>query len=212
MHFHFRSRLLLMAYLIYAAAHASAAVAQRNSSLTLGLTLAPGAVWFVERPAGVTVALPHQGGQAREPVGTKGTDAMTSPIAAAMAPTGMTLLPVHDSVDAAWARLEAAVAARQLRVFARIDFAADAAAAGLAMPPARLLLFGQPRAGTPLLVAAPSVALDLPLKIVIYEDRGGRAWVGFNTPEYLAQRHGLPPDLLPNIAGARAIAAAAAGP
>jgi uncharacterized protein (DUF302 family) len=149
----------------------------------------------------------------RQPlVGTKGTDAMTSPIAAAMAPAGMTLLPVHDSVDAAWARLEAAVAARQLHVFARIDFAADAAAAGLAMPPARLLLFGQPRAGTPLLVAAPSLALDLPLKIVIYEDKGGRAWVGLNTAEYLAQRHGLPPDLFPNIAGVRAIAAAAAGP
>jgi len=127
------------------------------------------------------------------------------------APPGMARLPVADSVAAAVARLEAALTARELRVFARIDFAADAAAAGLAMPPAQLLVFGQPRAGTPLMVAAPTVALDLPLKILVYEDSGGAVWVGYNTPEYLAERHSLPADLLANIGAVRGLAGIAAG-
>jgi uncharacterized protein (DUF302 family) len=123
----------------------------------------------------------------------------------------MIRLPVVDSVAAATKRLEAAIGARGLQVFARIDFAADAAAAGLPMPPALLFLFGQPRAGTPLMVAAPTLALDLPLKILIYEDRSGAIWVGYNSPEFLAERHQVPRDLLPNIAGVRRLASIAAG-
>jgi len=126
-------------------------------------------------------------------------------------PPGMARLAVTDSVAAAVARLEAALTARELRVFARIDFAADAAAAGLATPPAQLLVFGQPRAGTPLMVAAPTVALDLPLKIVVYEDSRGAVWVGYNTPEYLAERHNVPADLLANIGAVRGLAGIAAG-
>jgi len=136
---------------------------------------------------------------------------MTLPDSPSAAPAGMVRLPVADSVGAAIARLEAAIAARGIHLFARIDFAADAAAAGLVMRPALLLLFGQPRAGTPLMVAAPTVALDLPLKIVIYEDRSGAAWVGYNTPEYLGERHHVPGDLLANIGGVRALAGIAAG-
>jgi uncharacterized protein (DUF302 family) len=123
----------------------------------------------------------------------------------------MIRLPVVDSVAAATKRLEAAIGARGLQVFVRIDFAADAEAAGLPMPPALLFLFGQPRAGTPLMVAAPTLALDLPLKILIYEDRSGAIWVGYNSPEFLAERHQVPRDLLPNIAGVRGLASIAAG-
>ena len=124
----------------------------------------------------------------------------------------MVLLPVADSVAAAVARLEAVIAARQIRVFARIDFAADAAAAELAMPPAVLLVFGQPRAGTPLMVAAPTIALDLPLKILIYQDRAGAAWVGYNSAEYLGERHKVPRELLANIGAITVLAGTAAGP
>ena len=134
---------------------------------------------------------------------------MTAP-SPSSAPPGMARLPVADSVGAAVARLEAALTARELRVFARIDFAADAEAAGLAMPPARLLIFGQPRAGTPLMVAAPTVALDLPLKILVYEDSLGAVWVGYNTPEYLGERHNVPADLLANLAAVRGLAGIAA--
>ena len=136
---------------------------------------------------------------------------MTLPEAPTPAPAGMVRLAVIDSVAAAIARLEAAISARDLRVFARIDFAADAAAAGLPMPPTLLLLFGQPRAGTPLMVAAPTAALDLPLKILVYQDRTGAAWVGYNSPEYLAERHQVPRDLLPNIGGVSVLASIAAG-
>lgn len=135
----------------------------------------------------------------------------TGPGAPVPAPPGMAQLPVADSVAAAVARLEGAIAARGLRLFARIDFAADAGAAGLPMPPSLLFVFGSPKAGTPLMVAAPTIALDLPLKILVYEDQNGRPWVGYNTPEYLGARHQLPAELLANIEGVRALATLAAG-
>ena len=116
-----------------------------------------------------------------------------------------------DSVDASFARLEAAVAQRGLAVFARIDFAADAAAAGLVLQPTRLLLFGNPRAGTPLMVAARTVALDLPLKILVWEADDGVVWVGYNTPEYLVERHGVPAEYLANVRPVETLAAIAAG-
>jgi len=93
------------------------------------------------------------------------------------APPGMARLRARDSVDAAFTRLEAAVAQRGLTVFARLDFAADAAAVGLTLPPTRLLLFGNPRAGTLLMAAAPTAALDLPLKVLIWEVADGSVWV-----------------------------------
>src|SRR5438045_2496501 len=105
---------------------------------------------------------------------------------------GMARLQARDSVDAAFTRLETAVAQRGLTVFARLDFAADAAAVGLTLPPTRLLLFGNPRAGTPLMAASPTAALDLPLKVLVWEMADGTVWVGYNTPAYLGERHGLP--------------------
>lgn len=126
-------------------------------------------------------------------------------------PLGMTLLRATGSVDASFGRLETAVAQRGLTVFARIDFAADAAAVGLTVRPTRLLLFGNPRAGSPLIVAAPSVALDLPLKVLVWEAPDGTVWVGYATPEFLAERHGVPTELLANVRPVEALAAIAAG-
>ena len=127
------------------------------------------------------------------------------------APPGMTRLRASDSVDAAFTRLETAVGQRGLTVFARLDFAADAAGVGLTLPPTRLLLFGNPRAGTPLMAAVPTAALDLPLKVLIWEVADGSVWVGYNTPAYLSERHNVPAELLANIRAVEWLAAIAAG-
>jgi len=123
----------------------------------------------------------------------------------------MTLLRGTDSVDASFARLEAALARRVLTVFGRIDFAPAAAAAGLVLRPTRLLLFGNPRAGTPLIGAASTVALDLPLKVLVWEAADGTVWIGYNRPEYLMERHGVPTELLANVRAVETLAAIAAG-
>ena len=123
----------------------------------------------------------------------------------------MKRLRAVDSVDASFARLEAAVALRGLTVFARIDFAADAAAVGLALRPTRLLVFGNPKAGTPLIAAEPAVALDLPLKVLVWEAQDGGVWVGYTPPEELAERHNVPSDLLVNLRVVETLVATAAG-
>jgi len=78
------------------------------------------------------------------------------------------------------------------------------------MRPTKLLIFGSPKAGTPLMLAAPSIAIDLPLKILVWEDMGGKAWISYNSPQYLKERHGLPQDLVANIAMVETLAAKAA--
>jgi uncharacterized protein (DUF302 family) len=103
------------------------------------------------------------------------------------------------------ARLEGLLAARDLTVFAKIDFSGDAKKAGLQMPPAQLLVFGNPKAGTPVMVARSSSALDLPLKVLISQEADGKVWLSYNTPEYLAGRHAIPAELVKNIAGIRAL-------
>jgi uncharacterized protein (DUF302 family) len=114
---------------------------------------------------------------------------------------------VTETVD----RLERLAKAAGLLVFARIDFSADAAKAGLTLRPMQQIVFGNPKAGTPLLVAAPRAGLDLPLKALVWEDETGAVWASMNAPEYLETRHGLPHDLLANIAGARALVEKAVG-
>jgi uncharacterized protein (DUF302 family) len=106
-------------------------------------------------------------------------------------------------------RLEALAVARGLTVFARIDFSGDAQRAGLQMRPTQLLLVGNPRAGTPLMIATPSVALDLPLKVLAWEDDGGQTWLSYNTPEYLQSRHGFPAELVANLTGLHGLVEAA---
>lgn len=122
---------------------------------------------------------------------------------------GIKVMAAPGSVDATMDRLESLAKKRGLTVFARIDFAKDAAAAGLAMQPTQLLILGSPAAGTPLMLAAPGTALDLPLKVLAWQDPENRGWVSFNTPEYLQQRHGFPAALIGNVAGLEKLVQAA---
>jgi uncharacterized protein (DUF302 family) len=99
------------------------------------------------------------------------------------------------------AKLESTVGSKGLTIFARIHFSDDAAKAGLRMNPATLIVFGNPKAGTPLMVASPSIAIDFPLKILVSQDDNGGVWLSYNSVEYLQNRHHIPDDLLKNIAG-----------
>jgi uncharacterized protein (DUF302 family) len=114
--------------------------------------------------------------------------------------TSMRTVPIALGVDEAMGRIETAVLAAGMTVFARIDQAAEARAAGLVMPPAVLLVFGSPKAGTPLMVARPTTAIDLPLKALAWKDEGGAVWLTYNTPVLLVERHGLDPALAARLA------------
>ena len=116
----------------------------------------------------------------------------------------------NHSVDETVEKLKGILQAKGVTVFALVDHSGAAAKVGLKMPPTKLLIFGNPKAGTPLMVAAPSSAIDLPLKILIWEDVRGRVWLSYNSPAYLQERHGFPPELLPNIAVVEALATKAA--
>lgn len=113
---------------------------------------------------------------------------------------GVVRLASPHSVTATAARLESLLKDRGVLIFARIDFAADAARAGLAMRPEQLLIFGNPRAGTPLMQTEPLAGLDLPLKALIFEDGDGHTWIAWNDPQYVIDRHGLPAALAANLA------------
>lgn len=108
--------------------------------------------------------------------------------------------PSPHSVDQTVDALTKLLAAKGVTLFALVDHSGEAAKVGMTMPPTKLLIFGSPRAGTPLMLAAPSSAIDLPLKILVREDAEGNVWVSYNSPAYLQQRHHLPQELLPNIA------------
>jgi uncharacterized protein (DUF302 family) len=113
---------------------------------------------------------------------------------------GVIRLPSHHSVGTTLDRLEALLKQRGILVFARIDFSADAGRAGLPMRPEQMLLFGNPRAGTPLMLAEPRAGLDLPLKMLAWEGPDGSVWAAYNDPRYIVQRHHLPADLAANLA------------
>jgi uncharacterized protein (DUF302 family) len=113
---------------------------------------------------------------------------------------------VEDTV----AKLERILEAKGVKLFSVIDHSGEAEKAGLRMPATKLLIFGNPKAGTPLMIAAPEIALDLPLKILVWENAQGEVSVSYNSPAWLQQRHSLPPDLLPNIAVIAALAGSAA--
>jgi uncharacterized protein (DUF302 family) len=121
----------------------------------------------------------------------------------------VTIASAHDAIATA-DKLEALIRARGLMLFARIDFSGDAARASLVMPPSQLLVFGNPQAGTPLMQAVPTAALDLPLKILSWEDADGRAWLSYNATEYLRARHGLDADAMKPVSGVAALVEAAA--
>ncbi len=115
------------------------------------------------------------------------------------------------SVEETLDRLASLATERMLTVFARIDFSGDARRAGLSMRDMQMLLFGNPKAGTPILMAAPRAGLDLPLRALAWEDADGVVWVTANAPDYLAERHGLSAELVARIAGVGALIASAAG-
>ena len=97
-------------------------------------------------------------------------------------------------------RLSALLKSKGVAIFALIDHSGEAEKAGLKMRPTQLLIFGNPKGGTPLMLAAPSTAIDLPLKALVWEDADGKVWLSYNSPDYLQQRHGFPADLEKNIA------------
>jgi uncharacterized protein (DUF302 family) len=105
------------------------------------------------------------------------------------------------SVPETLGRLQSILKEKAITIFALIDHSGEAEKAGLSMRPTQLLIFGSPKAGTPLMLAAPGLALDLPLKALAWQDENGQVWLSYNSPEYLQQRHGFPADLMKNIAG-----------
>ncbi len=107
-------------------------------------------------------------------------------------------------------KLKNILQSKGVTLFALVDHSGEAKKAGMKMRPTKLLIFGSPKAGTPLMLAAPSVAIDLPLKILVWEDGQGKVWVSYNSPEYLKERHGLPQEMLQNIAVVEILAAIAA--
>lgn len=127
-----------------------------------------------------------------------------------MTENGIATIASHHSVDETAAKLESILQAKGIKLFAVIDHSGEAKKAGLDLRPTKVLIFGSPLAGTPLMAASPSVAIDLPLKILISEDQDGAVWISYTLPEYLQARHGFPKEMLPNIAGIAILAARAA--
>jgi len=122
---------------------------------------------------------------------------------------GLIELSSHHSLDETMQRLKSLFTEKGLQVFAVIDHGGEAEKVALKMKPTKLLIFGSPKAGTPLMMASPSLAIDLPLKVLVAEDTVGKVLVTYNDPEYLRARHGVPPELIKNLAGAGALIAKA---
>ena len=118
--------------------------------------------------------------------------------------------PANHSVDETVEKLKGILQSKGVALFATVDHSGEAAKVGMKMPPTKLLIFGSPKAGTPLMLARPSVAIDLPLKILIWEDAQGKAWLSYNSPAYLQERHSIPAELMQNIAIIEALAVKAA--
>jgi uncharacterized protein (DUF302 family) len=116
----------------------------------------------------------------------------------------------NHSVEQTVERLKEILRSKGVTLFALIDHSGEAEKVGMKMLPTKLLIFGNPKAGTPLMQAAPSSAIDLRLKILVWEDKQGKTWVSYNSPEYLAERHTLPQELIANIAIVEALALKAA--
>jgi uncharacterized protein (DUF302 family) len=121
---------------------------------------------------------------------------------------GIVAVPSQHSVDAAIDKLQDLLRANGVKVFALIDHSGEAKAAGLELPPTKLLIFGNPAGGTSLMVASPSIALDLPLKLLVAEGADGRVYISYNDPAYLQRRYGLPAGLMPTLAVVEKLATA----
>jgi len=123
---------------------------------------------------------------------------------------GIVNAPSNHSIDQTVEKLKGILQAKGVALFALVDHSGEAAKIGMKMPPTKLLIFGNPKAGTPVMLAAPSSAIDLPLKILVWEDSQNKVWISYNSPQYLQKRHGLPQELLSNIAVVETLAAKAA--
>jgi uncharacterized protein (DUF302 family) len=113
---------------------------------------------------------------------------------------GIISQPSNHSVDQTVEKLTNLLKSKNVTLFALVDHSGEAEKVGMKMPPTKLLIFGSPKAGTPLMLAAPSIAIDLPLKILVWEDAQHKVWLSYNSAEYLEKRHSLPQELLQNIA------------
>jgi len=122
---------------------------------------------------------------------------------------GIVSIPSNHTVDETVDRLKQILQSKGVTLFALIDHSGEAEKVGMKMPPTKLLIFGNPKGGTPLMLAAPSIAIDLPLKILVWQNAQRKVWLSYNSPEYLKDRHGLPQDLLQNIAVVETLAAKA---
>jgi uncharacterized protein (DUF302 family) len=122
---------------------------------------------------------------------------------------GIVKIASHHSVDQTVEKVKTILQSKGVMLFALVDHSGEAEKVGLKMPPTKLLIFGNPKGGTPLMLASPSAAIDLPLKILVAEDSQGKVWISYNSPEYLKERHDLPENLLPNIDVVKTLAAAA---
>jgi uncharacterized protein (DUF302 family) len=123
---------------------------------------------------------------------------------------GIVSISSKHTVDATVEKLEAILQNRGVKLFALVDHSGEAERAGMQMRPTKLLIFGSPKAGTPLMIAAPSVAIDLPLKILVWEDAQGKVQVSYNSLSWLQARHHLPAELVSNVAVVETLAAKAA--
>ena len=123
---------------------------------------------------------------------------------------GIIDIPSHHSIDQTVEALQTMLQSKGVTLFVVIDHSGEAEKVGLAIPPTKVLIFGNPKAGTPLMLAAPRAAIDLPRKILVWQDAGGRVWIWYNSPQYLQERHGLPAHLLSNISVVETLAAHAA--
>jgi uncharacterized protein (DUF302 family) len=128
----------------------------------------------------------------------------------ARANRGIIERPSRHTVDETVGRLKNILKTKGVKLFALVDHSGEAEKVGMKMPSTKLLIFGNPKAGTPLMLATPTIAIDLPLKILVREDADGKVWVSYNSPNYLQERHNFAPQLLPNIAVVESLAAAAA--
>ncbi len=118
----------------------------------------------------------------------------------AVFPAGMIVLVSAHSVADTMTRLESLLKEKNVLIFARIDFSGDASRAGLELQPEQMLIFGNPKGGTPLMAQKPTVGLDLPLKALVWQDSDGKTWLGYNEPKYIVQRHGVDEALQKNLA------------
>jgi uncharacterized protein (DUF302 family)/uncharacterized membrane protein YidH (DUF202 family) len=173
------------------------ALAIRPSKLAISLALVLAAIGIV-----MAIYLVHARGTV-DPSNPKGGTM-------SQANSGIVTRPGSLSVDDTVAKLRAMLQEKNIQLFALVDHSGEAAKVGMKMPPTKLMIFGNPKGGTPVMRAAPSVAIDLPLKLLVWENSAGKTQISYNDPAWLQQRHGIPADLVKNLGIVEVLAQSAA--